>query len=188
MKYTITIILLTVFFSTQTFSQEKNKTIPSPYKNLIERLKDIHHISLTDQKELNKNEFLRDNSKETKLIKKLEDLENEFYSKVGLNDGNSRTITTETLLAEGFLQVESINQNWDGTNWVNNTRRTNVYDVRNNRIQRTYQNWNVSAWENNYRYLYTYDANDNQTEQIYQTWSGGAWVNSSRYHNNLRFK
>ena len=113
MKYTITIILLTVFFSTQTFSQEKNKTVPSPYKNLIERLKDIHNFSSNDQKEFSKNEFFTDNPKKTKLINKLEDLENEFYSKVGLNDGNSRTTTTETLLAEGFLQVESITQNWD---------------------------------------------------------------------------
>ena len=180
MKYTITIVLLTLIFSSQTFSQEKNKTIPSPYKNLIEKLKVIHNYQTVDQDEFNKKEFLTDDKRNNKLIKKLEDLEDEFYNKLGLNDNNSRTTTTETLLADGFLQVESISQNWDGTNWVNSSRSTNVYDVRNNRIQRTYQNWNVSAWENDSRYLYTYDANDNQTEYIYQTWSGGVWVNYSR--------
>ena len=42
MKYIITIVLLNMFFSSQTFSQEKNRSVPSPYKNLIEKLKDIH--------------------------------------------------------------------------------------------------------------------------------------------------
>jgi hypothetical protein len=180
MKYTITIILLTVFFSIQTFTQEKNKRIPSPYTNLIERLKDIHNYQTDDKHDLNKVEFIKDDTRNNKLIKKLEKLENDFYDKVGLNDNNSRTTTIETLLADGFLQVEAITQTWDGTNWVNSSRSTSLYDVRNNKTQRTYQNWNVSAWENSSKYLYTYDANDNQTEQIYQTWSGGIWVNNNR--------
>ena len=64
---------------------------------------------------IKKNHFLT-NSKNNKLIQKLENLENEFYNKLGLSDNNSRTTTTETLLADGFLQVESITQTWDGTN------------------------------------------------------------------------
>ncbi|MDP2363977.1 MAG: hypothetical protein Q8M94_09440, partial [Ignavibacteria bacterium] len=181
MKYIITLVLIVLFFSGQILAQEKNKVIQSPYESLIKKLNDFYHLNKADGNNYDEKELFAFDSRNNKLFQILKNLEDKFNSAGESIDKNTRTISSERMLGEGFLQVESISQSWDGTNWVNSSRSTNVYDAKNNRVQSTYQTWNVSVWENSYRYSYIYDVNNNQTEYAYQSWNGTAWVNSSRY-------
>ena len=180
MKYLVTLILILLFFSVPLLSQEKSNEIQTPYKLLVEKLKEIHKAESNNVNDLDENEFYSPYLENNKLLQKLKNLDNKFNISGESNDENTRTTVSETLLGEGFLQVEYIYQNWDGTAWVNGSRSTNVYDARNNRVQSTYQTWTAGAWENNYRYSYVFDANNNRTEYTYQNWSGSVWVNVSK--------
>ena len=55
------------------------------------------------------------------------------------NGKESRTIVSKTILDNGFLLFESIEQDWDGSNWVNNRKWAYTYDGNNNRIEQLFQ-------------------------------------------------
>ena len=74
--------------------------------------------------------------------------------------------------------TSGLEQNWNGSAWVNSWQGTLTYDANNNLTSELYQNWNGTTWVNSWQHTYTYDANNNQTSYLYQTWNGSAWVNS----------
>ena len=74
--------------------------------------------------------------------------------------------------------TSGLEQNWNGSAWVNSWQGTFTYDANNNLTSELYQNWNGTTWVNSWQHTYTYDANNNQTSELYQTWNGSAWVNS----------
>jgi hypothetical protein len=178
MKYIITLVVIVLFFSGQMLSQEKIRNEQNPFKMLYEKLNSSHNFNSIDAKD---SESFSNDFDNSKFMQRLKDLGDKFSNESGTNNKNSKTTSIKKILGDGFLQVESIYQSWDGANWVNGSKSTNVYDTRNNRVQLTYQNWNVSVWENSSRYSYIFDSNDNQTEYIYQNWSGTTWVNLYRY-------
>ena len=92
-------------------------------------------------------------------------------------DKISRTIVNEIILDNGFLLVESIFEQWDGTAWVNNQKNTFTYDGNNNLIEVLIQTWISSAWENWFQHYLTYDENNNLVEWLIQDWDGTNWVN-----------
>ena len=77
--------------------------------------------------------------------------------------------------------TSELDQNWDGTAWVNNWQYTSTYDANNNLTSTLRQNWSDTAWVNYWQSTYTYDANNNQTSTLRQNWNGTVWVNSSQY-------
>ena len=181
MKYVITLVLISLFFSGHILPQEKSGDAQNPFKILYEKLNSSHNLNSNDANKLNGNESFSIDLNDSKHFKLLESLGNKFNSQSGSNEKLTKTTSIEKMLGDGFLQVVSISQSWDGANWVNSSKDSNVYDAKNNLVQQTYQYWNVSVWENSSRYSYIFDSNDNQTEYIYQNWNGAAWVNSYRY-------
>ena len=66
-------------------------------------------------------------------------------------DKETRTLVNKSILDNGFLLIEELRQDWDGSYWVNN-----------------------------YKYTYTYDVNNNMIEWLIQVWYGSNWVNSTK--------
>jgi len=109
----------------------------------------------------------------------------------------------------GNNMINSTDQNWDGTAWVNSDRYTYTYDANHNmtsELSKVWMNetwvndmmnawtydanfnetrvltqiWDESTWVNEYQTLYTYNANNNPTSMIYQSWGGMDWENSEK--------
>ena len=67
-----------------------------------------------------------------------------------IDNKESRTIVNKTILNNGFLLIEELWQDWDGSNWVNDWMYTYTYDVNNNMIEQIYQGLGGSNWENDW--------------------------------------
>ena len=76
--------------------------------------------------------------------------------------------------------TSGLEQNWNGSAWVNSWQGTLTYDANNNLTSELYQNWNGTTWVNSWQHTYTYDANNNLTSLLGQNWNGTGttWVNS----------
>ncbi len=72
-------------------------------------------------------------------------------------------------------------QIWNGSNWVNDTKGTFVYNGINYYISELFQSWNGTAWVNANYYTHTYNASNFETSNIGQVWNGSAWENDSRF-------
>ncbi len=89
-----------------------------------------------DRLELNLNNLLQE-----RIIPHLipnEQIKHPLKSNV-FKDKESRTIINKTILDNGFLLVEHIEQYWDGSNWVNWWKYTYTYDGNNNMIEELFQ-------------------------------------------------
>jgi len=124
-------------------------------------------------------EFQKSNKIDSKELSEIKSYllksEREFYEKNDTND--TKTIINKKLLENGFLLEEEINQIWDGSAWVNNTKYSYTYDGNNNLIEVLYQWWDGSAWVNSSKGSFTYDVNNKRTEWLRQNWNGSAWEN-----------
>lgn len=60
-------------------------------------------------------------------------------------------------------------------------RQLIMYNTRNQETEYLQQNWNGSAYVNEQREQYTYDAQGNITLELYQEWSNNAWVTQDSY-------
>jgi len=96
------------------------------------------------------------------------------------NSKETRTLVNKTILDSGFLLIEVLYQDWDGSYWVNNYKHTYTYDVNNNMIEWLWQWWDGSNWVNSSKLTYTYDTNNNVIGQLEQDWDGSNWVNNSK--------
>jgi hypothetical protein len=150
-------------------------------KPINERIREIHKPSVNDLHGLNDKESLLLKSKSSHWQTVARNPKKEFYEADEFNAKDSRITINKTLLDNGFLVIEYIQQEWDGSAWVNNEKYSFTYDGNNNRTEQIFQNWDGSVWVNSSKYSLTYDGNNNRTEQISQTWNGSAWVNSSKY-------
>ena len=87
---------------------------------------------------------------------------NESLSDNGLNQKsfqNSPHISRQntTFSRDGHLYLyTSLNQIWDGSDWVNNSLRTYTYDNDGNQLSYLRQIWGGGDWENYRQYTYTY--------------------------------
>ena len=117
-------------------------------------------------------------------------LQERIYSKPNLNkqvlgtsesdiikDKESRTIISKTILDNGFLLIEQLYQDWDGSGWVDDGKYTYTYDANNNMIEKLMQDWLNSNWVNHWKSTYTYDMNNNMITQLEQSWNGSNWTN-----------
>ena len=95
-------------------------------------------------------------------------------------DNEIRTTLKKTVLDNGFLLIEELRQDWDGSNWIDSDKITYTYDVNNNMIEYLWQDWDGSNWVNYWKYTYTYDMNNNLIEGIEQNWNGSNWVNDRK--------
>jgi hypothetical protein len=151
MKTTICIILSLLIIPIQIFSQK------------------------TDGKITDNKRFLP----ESKIIKSSINEQIIFPSKLEFNnDKPSRKKRNKITLDNGFLLFEKIEQNWDGSDWVNGWMDTYTYDGNNNLVEHIEQEWGISDWMNSGMWIYTYDLNNNHIESIKQRWEDSDWVNS----------
>ena len=136
--FTLFTIIVILLLPIQMFSQQNDKSELRPDNLLQERI--IPH-SIQDDK-----------------------AGHPFKSDV-FQDNNSRTIINKTILDDGFLLIEELQQNWDESNWVNTWMYTYTYDVNNNLIEVLWQEWGFYE-DSFYKFTYTYDVNNNRIESL----------------------
>ena len=180
MKPIITVTALLLLFSFQTFSQDKSNKRELLERFTIEILKEIHKSNVDALEGLNDNKYWLLNSKNTLLEQVLRNQQGGFYIEEGFNIKDSRTAIKKTLLNNGFLLLEFIVQEWDGSAWVNSGKTSYTYDGNNNLIDILSQIWDGSAWVNSFKSSFTYDGNNLLTEVLFQIWDGTAWMNSAK--------
>lgn len=103
-----------------------------------------------------------------------------------------KTIINKTVLGNGFLLVENIRENWDGTKWIYNYMFAWIYDGNDNIIEYSFYRWGGSGsdvdWTANWKITYLYDGNDNNIQWIYSNWDGSNWIDNgmstNRYDEN----
>lgn len=79
-----------------------------------------------------------------------------------------------TITAHGQNKLlSSLDQEYDGTNWLTYAGTNYEYDSNNNLIAETYSNYDYtnSKWEISYKDNYTYDVSNKVTEDINQDWN-----------------
>ncbi len=183
MKSIITITALLLLLSFQTFSQDKNHKRELLEKINIEKLMEMHKSNVDALEGLNDNKYWLLNPKNRRWEQVLRNQQEGFYIEDEFNIKESRTIIKKTLLGDGFLLIEYIIQEWDGTAWLNATKSSNTYDGNNNLTEVLFQSWDGSAWVNASKTSNTYDGNNNLTEVLIQSWDGSAWVNATKISN-----
>jgi hypothetical protein len=176
MKLIITFFILVLFTSLQSFSQDRIHRGVIPEKLTTERLREMHKPVAIDLQGLNYIESSLLKSQNNYWQTTIRNQQREFYAEEGFNAKDARTTINKTLLGNGFLLIEEIGQQWNGSAWVIRGKYSYTYDSNNNQIEELIQNWDGSAWVNYSKRSYTYDGNNNRTEQLYQEWDGSAWV------------
>jgi hypothetical protein len=116
---TLVTFIVTLLLPIQIFSQTDNK-----YRLIPDRLLEKRINSITKPDEQNKQRLQSEN----------------------FSNSESRTMIKKIKLDNGFLLIEEIQQQWDGSNWVNYWKSTYVHDVNNNMVERLGQHWNGSNW------------------------------------------
>ena len=142
---------------------------------------EIHKPNAFDLQRLNGRESLPLKSKNSNWQMGLRNQQKEFYEEEGFNANDTRITINKKQLGNGFLLIEEIYLNWNGSAWVNNFKQSYTYDGNNNLAEDLYQTWDGFAWVNGYKYLYIYDGNNDRIEALRQSWIGSAWVNSIKY-------
>lgn len=72
-----------------------------------------------------------------------------------------------------------MDQNWDGTTWINNLQQVFTYDNDHYILTRTSQHWTGTEWQNVFLRTYSYDGNHKLILQVIQNWNSG-WVNNQQ--------
>ena len=176
MRIIFQLTILTLIFSLNAFTQEKN------YREVkSEKLRQVHKPNAYGLQGASSIEHLLLKSKCSDWQPALKNHLSEFYKEQGFNSKEARTTLTKTLLSNGFLLIEQIGYDWDGATWVNTDKYSSTYDGDNNIIEELWQPWNGTTWVNEGKWSYTYDGSNNQTEWLHQTWDDSAWINSQKH-------
>ena len=80
---------------------------------------------------INKVEFRQTNLLQERIIPHInsdEQISHPSESDI-FNSKETRTLINKTILDNGFLLIEELRQDWDGSNWVNGRKATYNYDV-----------------------------------------------------------
>jgi len=150
MKNLFHILFFLLLFLIAAFPQDRIHKVITPEELAAKRILELLQSNAGDLQELHVRESLLSKSKTSNWQTASGNLQREFYEEVGFDTKDTRTTINKTLLGGGFLVVEIIWEEWNGSSWVKN-----------------------------YRYSYSYDGNDNLTNDSLQTWVGSAWVYSS---------
>ena len=181
MKNLLHILFFLSLFLITAFPQDINRRGVMPEELTAKRILELLQSNAGDLQRFHHRESLLLKSKGSNWQTSPGNLQREFYEEEGFDTKDTRTIINKTLLGNGFLLVEIIWQEWDGTAWVDSYKYSYSYDeINNNLTEYLFQSWNGSAWVNLSRRSYTYDGNNNLTEEIGQSWNGSAWVNVLR--------
>ena len=178
MKTVFYIILLTLIFSLNIFSQEKAQAIVLPENFSSEPLQNIYQSDLDFLGEF-KIIDSRTNINKTILGNGFILIEVLFQSW----DGSAWMISGKSSYIYDVNNnlIERLSQTWDGSAWVNSFKSSYTYNVNNNLIERLSKHWDGSAWVNFEKYSYTYEGNNNWTEILLQVWDNSSWENRGKY-------
>ena len=146
------IVLLLLLFSSQIFSQASIRVDSEKY--LQERINSIPNSNKQVLRTLKSDVF---------------------------NNKESSTKISKTILDNGYLLIEQLYQDWDGSSWVDDWKHTYLYDLNNNKIERLIQHWLNSNWVNHWKDTYTCDVNNNMLMHLEQGWSGSNWTNFRKF-------
>lgn len=105
----------------------------------------------------------------------------DIFEKEECNANDARRTCNKMQLNNGFLLFEMFYLQWDGSNWVNNYKRSYTYDGNNSLIELLYQTWDGFDWANCEKNSYTYDENNIQTETLREIWNVSSWVNFKKF-------
>ncbi len=132
MKSLIHILILLALFAIIVFPQDKihNNVFSEKFTN--ERLKEIHNPNVDVLQRINDIESLLLKSQNKTWQTALRNSKREFYGEEEFNEKDTRTTINKTLLGDGFLLIEEIEQHWDGFAWVNSQKISYTYDGNNN--------------------------------------------------------
>ena len=172
MKSVLTIFSLTIFLSFHTLSQESNQA-----REIPERLREIKNQNTDDLQRLTDKECFLSKFENSGWQTTLRNIERIFFEQDRFDTKETRITIIKTLLDNGFMLIENINQNWDGFAWVNTSKEDYACDQSNNQIERILQHWTGLDWSNDFKHNYSYDYNNNLIEDIQQDWIG-LWENS----------
>lgn len=77
---------------------------------------------------------------------------------------------------------QSVEQVWNGVEWLNNDKDVYVYDANGRVLTERNDDWTGSAGSYSSKYTYTYDANGHALGYLHLTWDnvGSVWVNYSQ--------
>ncbi len=208
MKAIVTVVTLTLLLTFQTFPQSVSHhllfDIITPGELMEFQRSELASIHLLKNFE----SILSKRRSDVKGVFMISSAKQNFKSK--LLTGEIRIVTiNKTTLDNRDLEIEFIQQVWDGfdwvdssrslktydenlnidtilyqtlndTNWVNTSQTLNSYDGSNNLIETLDQMWDGLTWVDSSKTSFTYDSNNNQIEILNQLWDGSAWVNSNK--------
>jgi hypothetical protein len=83
-----------------------------------------------------------------------------------------------TYNASGKITLQ-VTQTWNGTSWVNSSRKTHTYNGNDQVVLTIAESWNtsLSSWQNTSQTDYTYDVSNINTQTVFKIWNGSAFVN-----------
>jgi hypothetical protein len=75
--------------------------------------------------------------------------------------------------------TQQVVQTWNGSAWVNSSRKTHAYNGNDQVTQTIAESWNtsLSTWQNTSQTDYTYDVSNINTQTVFKIWNGSAFVN-----------
>lgn len=96
--------------------------------------------------------------------------------------GSAWDISYRTLYdyTDGNL-TEILEQDWNGSEWVNLGRQLQTYDGSNRLSTMQFQMWSGTDWTVSSRLVYSYDGSGVITQVLNQSWQSNAWVDTQRY-------
>ncbi|MCL4280399.1 MAG: hypothetical protein KJZ60_12090, partial [Ignavibacteriaceae bacterium] len=177
MKNLFHTLFFLLLFLIATFPQDRIHKRITPEKLTAKRNLELLKSNVDDLHGLHNKESLLFKSKSSNWQTASRNLQREFYEEEGFDTKDTRTIINKTLLGGGFLVVEIIWEEWNGSNWVKNYRYSYSYDGNDNLTNDSLQTWVGSAWVYSSNRSYTYDGNNNLIMEVAQGWDGSAWVN-----------
>ncbi len=96
------------------FTNERSKRIATIQNvDVLQRINDIESLLLKSQNKT--------------WQTALRNSKREFYGEEEFNEKDTRTTINKTLLGDGFLLIEEIEQHWDGFAWVNSQKISDIH-------------------------------------------------------------
>jgi hypothetical protein len=77
--------------------------------------------------------------------------------------------------------LEELNQNWDGSNWINGNHTLKTFDGNHNALTTKTEYWNGTTWGSSYLTVYIYDVNNNMLSNASATYNSGTMQYDSTY-------
>ncbi len=139
MKKLVQILFVFLLFLITALPQDRNNRGLIPEKPTAERLLKMHQSNVDGSQGFTDRESILLKSQKNTWQMSLKNPLREFYEEEEFNAKDTRTTINKTLLGNGFLLIEEIYQNWDGSTWVNNEKYSYTYDGNNNLTESTAQ-------------------------------------------------